>query len=719
MPLSIDSALLPLETKSPMKCIKNKASSSRTPKVHANSKRLHVDTRCRNPLLLDNTRLASKDKKYVPVMENDHSQVIQGNEKPLRVQELCCAAHDLFAKRDWKGAMEIYSRCIPILIEEIESNTVYEGKPVEKQHEDLLLLAYSNRAETYLRLSKYEDALSDATKALELNAKHWISLVRKGKALDGLEQFEQSVACYVAALHEEPKDEQTKNALMQSKLSYEQAHKGVYDLTKFILSGSEGDLPLCQDFVGPLEIRRSTLGGRGLFATRDLAIGELVLVSNALLVAPKESMVRELSSLVLSSKRRMQQLYTLSNNVNKEVEEDVEIPPMDLFTPLSYHNLKQTTCPYGRQSQLFYEGFDENQEKIDQKVNMERIAQIVEVNAVNVMDVIACAEPQHDHENPTSINYSGLWLLPSFINHSCTPNCVTSTPAGIAFVRVSRQIESGQELHIAYFDVMKSLEVRNKMSQQCHFACKCSRCAWEQSYPKELQSAREKLLLLVKNAIIDCMKCASPISRLRILPHLASLILSFETIIQSLDLDLDYQNWVRASIMDTYLAASRLLMSARMYVEPANRIQMLNLLVEAMKAGGGGDGEVMGIGVMLLNQVELHHGKESKEYCKTKATLRSVFKMFHGNLSGDVFHAMVASYSQLLNNLASKELVVAVDDLHEALVQLRDTIARAIAHFSPLQEVVQTSHSQDVDQMLNHNFEDDENSIMEFLSKIK
>ncbi|CAM6090325.1 unnamed protein product [Calypogeia fissa] len=127
----------------------------------------------------------------------------------------------------------------------------------------------------------------------------------------------------------------------------------------------------------------------------------------------------------------------------------------------------------------------------------------------------------------------------------------------------------------------------------------------------------------------------------------------------------------------------------------------------------------MGIGVMLLNQVELHHGKESKEYCKTKATLRSVFKMFHGSLSRDVFDAMVASYSQLLNNLASKELVEAVDDLHEALVQLQDTIARAIAHFSPLQEVVQTSHSQDVDQMLNHNFEDDENSIMEFLSKIK
>lgn len=125
--------------------------------------------------------------------------------------------------------------------------------------------------------------------ALELNAKHWASLVCKGKAYDGLEQYEQSLACYMSALHEGPHDEDTRKALIQSKVSYEQSQNGVYDLTKFILSGSEGDLPLCCDFVGPLEIRKSPLGGRGLFATRDLAIGELVLVSSMITQLPLQS----------------------------------------------------------------------------------------------------------------------------------------------------------------------------------------------------------------------------------------------------------------------------------------------------------------------------------------------------------------------------------------------------------------------------------------------
>jgi hypothetical protein len=52
---------------------------------------------------------------------------------------------------------------------------------------------------------------------------------------------------------------------------------------------------------------------------------------------------------------------------------------------------------------------------------------------------------------------------------------------------------------------MKYAEVRKLRSQECHFVCNCPRCIWEWSYPKELQTVREKLLILANKAILDCM----------------------------------------------------------------------------------------------------------------------------------------------------------------------------------------------------------------------
>lgn len=135
-----------------------------------------------------------------------------------------------------------------------------------------------------------------------------------------------------------------------------------------------------------------------------------------------------------------------------------------------------------------------------------------------------------------------------------------------------------------------------------------------------------------------------------------------------------------------------------------------------MCIGGGGDGEVMGIGVMLLNQVEWHHGKESREYVRMEATLKNVFKIFHGNLTRDVFLALVSSYSKLLNSVDNKDLIEGLGDLYEALVQLQDTLTKSIAHFHHLQGGISTSSNGGQD--TSYRYVDEEESISEFLSKI-
>lgn len=163
IPLAIDLALLPIEKESPSKGSIESLSSRRLSNVNANFVNHHFDPTCKNTVLLNTMRMSIRDLNCMSPMAHDYLPVLQGKEEPLSVEQLCSIGHDLFAMRDWKGAMEVYSKCIPILMQEIDSNKK-EGNPMKKQQEDLLLLSYSNRAETCLRLSNYEDALNDATK---------------------------------------------------------------------------------------------------------------------------------------------------------------------------------------------------------------------------------------------------------------------------------------------------------------------------------------------------------------------------------------------------------------------------------------------------------------------------------------------------------------------------------------------------------------------------
>jgi tetratricopeptide (TPR) repeat protein len=66
------------------------------------------------------------------------------------------------------------------------------------------MLAYSNTAEARLRLQHYEEAMSDAERALEFDVKHVKTLVRKGKGAQGLRLYEKSLDAFEAALQELP-----------------------------------------------------------------------------------------------------------------------------------------------------------------------------------------------------------------------------------------------------------------------------------------------------------------------------------------------------------------------------------------------------------------------------------------------------------------------------------------------------------------------------------
>ncbi|KAG6552425.1 hypothetical protein Mapa_005986 [Marchantia paleacea] len=583
----------------------------------------------------------------------------------LRVENLRTAGNDLYAMGDWKGAIEMYSKCISLMERIPEGTERYEWRT------QLILLTYSNRAEAHFRSNYLEDALIDANKALLINQKHVKTLSRKGKILEALEQYELARQCFNAALEEAPRDLPIQRAIARNRVSYQQAYKGQFDLTKYYLDGKKANPPPCCNFVGPVEIRASVAaGGRGLFATQNVKAGDLLMVSNAVVRSPdKETLVTQLSKLCSASRKRLRQVYSLSSELQILAQEDNRIPPMDLFKPGGELELESAA---------------------DVQLDLVRIHGIVKVNAITVWDSSLESEKSsagtHEPEASES-KYSALWLLPSFMNHSCTPNCVTYNPGrDILFVYACRDIFADEELHIAYFDILKDLEARQASTSNWPFLCKCPRCSWECSFPRPLNEVRQKLLTAVQKAKSDCLKCLTA-ERLRVRKELAGLILTLDKAVESVDLEPSYKNWIRASIMDVYLASSRVLVAVLAYIEPAIRIQVLKILVDAITAVGGGDGICIEIGVLLFEQVQELYGKQSKECQIAETKLMEIFKLFHGKLTRNVFMALVSNYSQCMKlsedwTVDNTELWHVMKGLSQALIDLETSLVNSIADFN-------------------------------------
>ncbi|PSR88436.1 Histone-lysine N-methyltransferase [Actinidia chinensis var. chinensis] len=138
----------------------------------------------------------------------------------------------------------------------------------------------------------------------------------------------------------------------------------------------------------------------------------------------------------------------LIGNLSAGDEDGLEVPNIGLFRP----EVK--------------DGSSFSNEKLD----MGKIESILDVNSLV--------------EESTSLKVSGknkgyhgvgLWILASFINHSCNPNARLFHIGDYTIIHASRDIKAGEEVTFAYFDVLLPLSSCREMAKT--FGCK--RCKFE------------------------------------------------------------------------------------------------------------------------------------------------------------------------------------------------------------------------------------------------
>lgn len=386
------------------------------------------------------------------------------------MQELRFKATELLLREEWQESVQVYTQFINLCRDQIsdKSHQNHPDPDLLTKLKKSLCLALSNRAEALSRLRDLTEALKDCDQALKIESTHFKSLVCKGKILLSLNRYSMALDCFKTAILDPQASGnlETLNGYVQKckKLEF-QSRTGAFDLSDWILSRFRGKSPELAEYTGPVQIKRSELSGRGLFATKNIDAGTLLLVTKAIatergILSSEDSgenaqlvMWKNFVDKVVDSATKCERTHHLISTLSSGEDEDkLEAPEMSLFRPEA-------------------EWIGELNEKLD-KV---RILSVLDVNSLVEDSVSAKVFGRNSDYYGV-----GLWILASFINHSCNPNARRLHVGDHMLVHASRDVKAGEEITFAYFDVLSPLSKRKEMSETWGFHCSCRRCKFEE-----------------------------------------------------------------------------------------------------------------------------------------------------------------------------------------------------------------------------------------------
>lgn len=241
--------------------------------------------------------------------------------------------------------------------------------------------------------------------------------------------------------------------------------------------------------------------------------------------------------------------------------------------------------------------------------------------------------------------FSGFWLLPSFINHSCLPNSSWLEVGSAMFIHACKPIERGEEITIPYMDVLVPLSLRQERLKNWGFICKCRRCILEHSFRTSL----EPIITQRFDELISA-RCSRQLSDVDMEAGAEFLSLSVEAeeIIRSSHVlkTEEERLWIRASFVCPYLVAateSKNFLSAMLN----GSFPSWHKIMEVIQSTVPGDTLNLELTGGMFKNFKLLMGEENKAFLMQQKAVQAreaCIRVF-GIHSEDVLKAFVLKYS--------------------------------------------------------------------------
>lgn len=345
--------------------------------------------------------------------------------------------------------------------------------------EDLAYDLFRNRAYVNLILNRYDEAKADALASLtgreEQNSKDLDSKAyfRAGSAAYQLGEFLEAKRFFEEHQRLTPGPKDTTR-LRLTELRIKEQATGGYNFKKIKAGLSEARPRVdAASFTRNVTIRESPGRGRGLFTTRDLNSGDVILCEKSFCVVWGHE---DEALTAFTYDGRDDRIRICPAGLNKAIVEKLLDNPSQLGKVMDL---------YGD-----YRGIDKQVTIPDVVVDTFQVHDIVSRNAFGPGSV--SSRPQHQEEG-SSNSSAGLWVLASYANHSCVPNAEKESIGDLMVLRATRPISAGDEITHSY-DVSSNYDSRvGTLMNTWGFICDCSLCAAEKADGPALRKKRQDL----------------------------------------------------------------------------------------------------------------------------------------------------------------------------------------------------------------------------------
>ncbi len=383
-------------------------------------------------------------------------------------------------EKDLRLAHEKYTQGLRIISEGKEGGDV--GKEDDMLEKDL----FKNRAHINLLLSRFDAAKSDVLSSLTG------SETQKNKELDGKAFLRAGLASYFLGNFREAKKyfeehamlmgteegKEARSRIRKVKCRIQEEETGIYNFKKLkaslLFSNSASGARIdAAYFLQNVRIGQSVGRGRGLFATRNLKPGDEIMAEKAFCVVFGQE-EDALSALTFDFR-----------------DERVRDFPAGLWRAVA-RKLNDNPSQIGQVLDLYS---DYQASEIEHGISERRrgCVDIWRVHDIVARNTFGPGEGGGG-EKGRGGESSGLWIVASYMNHSCVPNSEKEYICDLMVLRASREIKAGDEVMHTYVQVDTDFEGRKKsLLEVWGFVCDCGLCVAERGDEESVREKRRRL----------------------------------------------------------------------------------------------------------------------------------------------------------------------------------------------------------------------------------
>ena len=297
----------------------------------------------------------------------------------------------------------------------------------------------SNLSEVHLKQNHFKEALESVNIAIELNPEHPKSLYRKLRALIGMKKYSEA---YLLSTNPLLNEIQNIMFIKRNVKEMNENSRGNFTFSSMIESEKMSMFINCGEYEN-FKIKYVQDGQKGIkaIAAHEIKRGEILIASKAIsFTSLKENMevkTEDLSKIYKNSPKDNEDILTLFDGTNANVS---------LTDRVNNKNMTES-----------------------------RIENIKKLNSIE-----AC------RNFPKSEKIAnGIWIHPSYFNHSCLPNTYHFGIGDCFFIIAQNDIKENTEIFINYLGFENTFEQRKKLlKDKWLFDCHCDLCNFESNKMK-------------------------------------------------------------------------------------------------------------------------------------------------------------------------------------------------------------------------------------------